>query len=383
MKKIYLLFLFLIVNMLFSQKRLLNGYYIDNQDQKISFTIKYWELRKKPQTFDVFESNSTTLKTITINEAKMVVIDNVAKYVRGEVAIDRHSSNINSLEKNPDIIKNIESHFFNCIVEGKYCLLSYEDEEIERYFYSTDLYKTITQLDYKQYYSIKLRTILLENNEFINQLYSINTCDDTAKINAFMPKCKYRLSDLTKVFKSFNECSGDKNSELKFTAQNKGKFLIKGILTLNRLELVFAKSDYFVFEKKYTPGAGAEVEYVLPYYNNLFSGLLNFDYATYKSGSINDFEVEYTSFNANFGIQLNLFKYKGFQTSIFTTFNLYNFNRFNFKDYPYNTPGFTTGSEGFSVKYKRAEFSFRFHSSAPEAGVGFSRQSVCLKYTVN
>ena len=128
MKKKYFLSLFLIVNLLFSQKKQLRGFYIDNDDKKTEFTIKYWELTKTPQVFEIKELNSTSIKKITINDAKVVVLNDVAKYVRGNTYIDRHLKNLNSLDYNDQIIKNPEAHFFNCIVEGKYCLLSFEDK---------------------------------------------------------------------------------------------------------------------------------------------------------------------------------------------------------------------------------------------------------------
>ena len=90
--------LFLLITILslncYSQISFQKGYYIDNTNQKINCLIKNINWKNNPTKFEYKLSENSESKKTTIKTIKEFGIDNISKYVRSTVNIDRSSVNI-------------------------------------------------------------------------------------------------------------------------------------------------------------------------------------------------------------------------------------------------------------------------------------------------
>jgi hypothetical protein len=86
-------------------------------------------------------------------------------------------------------------------VEGKADLLYYENEDLERFFFSVND-SEVKQLVYKPYYIEN--SLIAYNEEYKKQILDNLNCGvDLTDVN----KLNYKPKDLIKVFLKYNECS--------------------------------------------------------------------------------------------------------------------------------------------------------------------------------
>jgi len=326
------LFLILILGISgYSQNSLKKGYYIDNNDKKVSCLINDLDWLNNPTAFKFKLSENDQLKTISIEYVKEFGISNISKYRRFNVKIDRSSSSINEMGYDKKPIFKKEQLFLKVLIEGEANLYSYEDRGLRRYFFDQGLSET-KQLIFKNYLTDNGQ--VAKNNEFRRQLWNTLKCesismDQLAKIN-------YRQSELIKFFITYNKCS---NSEF-INYNNKTK---KDIFNLTfrpgfrssslRIANQNSRRDFNLGTSITNFRLGLEGEFILGFNNNKWAVLIEPTYKRLETENIFDSKfttgeeffvnVNQTSIDVNIGIRyyirtnkkLNIF------TNIVGTFN--------------------------------------------------------------
>ena len=162
----------------YSQISFENGYFIDNDNQKINCLIKNLDWENNPTKFKYKLSENSELNIKTIKSVKEFGIPNTLKYVRSLVKIDRSSNKIDELDNQRKAVFQKEELFLRVLVEGKSTLYGYVDGSLISYFYSIGK-SNIEQLVFKSYTTpeSKIRT----NNRFRNQLWNNLKCADIKK----------------------------------------------------------------------------------------------------------------------------------------------------------------------------------------------------------
>ncbi|MFC2127235.1 tRNA modification GTPase [Bacteroidota bacterium] len=297
-KLLFLLTTFLSFNC-YSQITFENGYYIDNNNQKINCLIKNIDWESNPTTFKYKLSENSETNKKTIKSVKEFGIHNASKYVRSYVYIDRSSNDVNELDNNKRATFEEEELFLKVLVEGKSTLYSYMDNSLIRYFYSIEK-SNIEQLVFKSYITPERK--FGTNNRFRNQLWNDLKCSDIKKNR--VAKLRYRKSDLVKLFVAYNSCTNQEYVNFE-EYQKRDLFNLTLRPRLNSSSL----SDYrnINIKNELGFGFGIETEFILPFNKNKWSFIIEPTYqsfTTYKptNGSQGDV-INYSSIEFNVGIR--------------------------------------------------------------------------------
>src|SRR5687767_8848230 len=78
------------------------GYFVDNDNNKIEGLIKNVDWKNNPTNFEYRKSEQSEAITINIAQAREFGINNIAKYVRANVKIDRSGHKLSELSWNRD-----------------------------------------------------------------------------------------------------------------------------------------------------------------------------------------------------------------------------------------------------------------------------------------
>ncbi|WP_159020798.1 tRNA modification GTPase [Algibacter sp. L3A6] len=265
----------------FAQISFEKGYYIDNSNQKNNCLIKNIDWKNNPTEFEYKLSENIEPKTLTIKEIKEFSINNISKYVRSTVNIDRSSESLSKLSEDKNPIFKEEELFLKVLVEGKANLYQYVDNNLKRYFYNKDN-SNIEQLIFKSY---KLNeSEARKNNRFRQQLWSNLNCSNfkMSKIEGL----NYKKNDLLKYFIEYNKCYN--NSSTNFEAkQKKDLFNLTLRPRLNSSSLSTQNSssgsNSVDFDNEIGFGFGIEAEFILPYNKNKWAIAIEPTYQSYKS----------------------------------------------------------------------------------------------------
>lgn len=180
-KKLVFLLTTILTFSCYSQIYFENGYYIDNNDQKINCLIKNLDWRNNPTEFKYKLTEKSELNKRTIKSVKEFGIYSASKYVRSIVKIDRSSNKVDKLDNERRPIFQEEELFLKVLVEGKATLYSYDDKTLSltRYFYNIGT-SNIEQLVFKNYMTHQFE--IATNNRFRNQLWDNLKCSNIKKI---------------------------------------------------------------------------------------------------------------------------------------------------------------------------------------------------------
>ena len=300
--KIKLIFLFTTIFTFncYSQISFENGYYIDNDNQKINCLIKNLDWEKNPTEFKYKLSENSELNEKTIKSVKEFGINNASKYVRSSVKIDRSSNDDNELDNERRPTFKEEELFLKVLVEGKSTLYSYVDDRLIRYFYSIEK-SNIEQLVFKRYITPEYN--FGTNNRFRNQLWKNLKCTDI-KLNR-IEKLKYRKSDLVNFFVAYNNCNNQEYTNFE-EKQKKDLFNLTIRPRLNSSSFESRLSNTNV-NNGIDLAIGIEAEFILPFNNNKWSFIIEPTYPSFtveKStiGSLDD-EINYSTIECNAGVR--------------------------------------------------------------------------------
>ncbi|MCG2431601.1 PorT family protein [Aequorivita xiaoshiensis] len=277
--------LFLLITVLsfncYSQISFEKGYYIDNSNQKTNCLIKNIDWKNNPTEFEYKLSENSESKKASIKLIKEFGIDNVSKYIRSNVNIDRSSEKFNQLSNHRKPIFKEEELFLKVLVEGKANLYLFEDGNLIRYFYNTED-TVIEQLVFKSYKTSNYK--IGKNNSFKNQLWNNLKCPDF-KISK-VENLDYQKNDLIKFFVEYNECNGEK-SIIYEKKQKKDLFNLSIRPGFNSSSLSIqnsvSSSRDTDFDNEIGFRFGIEAEFIMPFNANKWSLIIEPTYQYFKS----------------------------------------------------------------------------------------------------
>lgn len=285
MKKQLLLLLTIIFSLnCYSQITFEKGYYIDNTNQKTNCLIKNIDWKNNPSEFEYKLSENSESKNITIKSIKEFGIDNVFKYIRTTVNIDRSSENIDSLSDDKNPVFQEEELFLKVLVQGKATLYEYVDGNLIRYFYNNDS-STIEQLIFKSY--ITPENNIGRNNRFRQQLWIDLKCPNF-KISK-IKNLDYKRNELVIFFVGYNKCNNQEY--VNFEEKQKRDFFNLSIRPrINSSSLTIQNSTFNSrdtdFDNKIGFGFGLEAEFILPFNKNKWATVIEPTYQNFKSEKI-------------------------------------------------------------------------------------------------
>lgn len=265
----------------YSQISFEKGYYIDNANQKTNCLIKNLDWKNNPTEFEYKLSENGESKKLTIRTIKEFGIDNVSKYVRNTVYIDRSSENINNLSYDRNPIFKEEELFLKILVEGKATLYQYVDGNLKRYFYNKEN-SNIEQLIFKSYKTTENN--VGENNGFRQQLFVGLKCPNfkTSRIE----KVEYKKNDLVRLFTEYSKCHN--NELINFEPEQKRDLFnltIRPRINSSSLTIQNSVSDSrnTDFENEISFGFGLEAEFILPFNKNKWAIAIEPTFQSFKS----------------------------------------------------------------------------------------------------
>ncbi len=311
MKK-QLLFLLTILSFnCYSQISFENGYYIDNNNQKINCLIKNVDWKNNPIEFEYKLSENSESNKKTIKSVKEFGINNISKYIRGSVKIDRSSNNINDLnyDNRPEFKE--EELFLKVLIAGKITLYEYVDGNLTRYFYEKEE-SNIEQLVFKRYKTNENK--VGKNNRYKQQLWNNLKCP-----NFKMKKIEsldYKKNDLVNFFIEYHNCNNQEYDNFE-EKQERDLFNLTIRPRISNSSLTIqnsvSNSRDTDFENKIGFGFGVEAEYILPFNKNKWAIAIEPTYQNFKtekttnvnnvSGGILIANVDYSSIEIPVGLR--------------------------------------------------------------------------------
>ncbi len=226
------------------------------------------------------------MKVLDISQVKEFAIEQAARYVRRDVAIDRSSSRIVHLNSNKNPEFKDETLFLMVLVEGKANLYQYVDGNLIRYFFSTEDVQ-VEQLIYKKYLSSQGDA--LENNTYLQQLWVDVRCDELKE--AQLQRTDYTQRDLVQHFTDFNLCNNGPSDN--YVEQLRRKWFhmsLRPRINVNALSINYIPSDQLdmEFPSKIGFSAGLEFEFTLPFNKNKWAITVEPTYQYYKASISKD-----------------------------------------------------------------------------------------------
>jgi len=289
---------------IYSQISFEQGYFIDNSGQKINCQIKNIDWNSNPTEFEYRLSIDNESKTATIKSVQEFGIDNISKYIRSTLDIDRSVENINTLSYDRKPIFKEETLFLKVLVEGKASLYQYKDGRLTRYFYNKES-SSIEQLVYKSYKTDNNK--IGKNNRFKNQLWNDLKCSHF-KIN-MANSLKYKKADLIDYFAKYNECNNSTYINYQ-EKQKKDLFNLSfrpgvNISTLS-IQNSLSNSRNTDFGNELAFRFGIEAEFIMPFNKNKWAIIVEPTYQYFKSEkelTNQNVKAEYTSTELPIGVR--------------------------------------------------------------------------------
>ncbi|EDM42917.1 hypothetical protein SCB49_11492 [unidentified eubacterium SCB49] len=284
LKSISILFFFLFsTSAVFGQIEYESGYYINNQNVKVSGLIENVGWKNNPSKFNFKETENAPAQTINITEAKEFFIADHILFVRAKVKID-HSNTINKgLDRNrdPDFVK--KTLYLKKIIEGDHDLFSYNEGNLFRLFFEDKLGE-IKQLVYRKYSPNNYK--IMVNEQYKQQLFNTLKCDDIS-LNDF-DSLEYTLNDISKIFIKYNECKNvnykhynvnTKEDVFNLTVRPRVSFSSLDVSNslYEKLNLNFEDQTFFSF--------GVEAEFILNFNRKKWSVFIEPTYQHFKAES--------------------------------------------------------------------------------------------------
>lgn len=292
----------------YSQTRYQNGYFINNNDEKIACLIKNEDWKNNPTAITIKYSENEQPTTKTIDSVKEFGINEEIKYERAIVNIDRSSESLDALDNNRNPTFEEEQVFLNVLVEGKASLYSYEGRNFQKFFFKTED-SNIEQLIFKSY--LRENNEIAENNYYKQQLLNNLKCPGISTKE--IQNLEYKANKLVNLFIKYNECS---NASFNRYSEDYNKttsnWYIKAGVKNSSLEI--KNMDSWIrdtdFNNQLGFRIGVEAEFILPFKNDKWSLLVEPTYQNYvskKQTGILTSEVDYHSIEVPLGVRHYMF----------------------------------------------------------------------------
>lgn len=282
------------------------GYFINDSNKKIECFIKNIDWKNNPTDFEYKLSINDKIKKATIQTVNEFGINNVFKYIRAKVEIDRSSDQIDEMssERNPNFQE--ELLFLKVLIEGEASLFLYIDGNLTRFFYKTNDCK-INQLVHKKYLNYDN---ISTNNYFKQQLSLQLKCKEIQLYN--FKNIRYNKRDLERLFIKYHEC---KNYSYTYIEKKNKKDLfnltIRPGVNYSSLEIENPESESKTdFGNNIGIRFGIEAEFILPFHKNKWSIIIEPTYQHYKS------EQSKETSNVSGGVLISKINYKSIEIPI-------------------------------------------------------------------
>ncbi|CAL2074551.1 hypothetical protein [Tenacibaculum sp. 190524A05c] len=393
MKKILALLVLLTTCTIYSQTKFEKGYFITTKGNKVECLIKNEDWYGIPTEIKYKTDENNSVVSIQRSSLQKVFIKSRLLLERHNVLIDKYSKKLNELTNSRISNFNEESLLLKVIVDGKARLLKYVDNGVQHFYY--DLDSQIKPLEYKLYKNSKGG--LARNLNYKKTLREKLNCSNI-ELNS---NIKYTEVALTKYFTKYNQCNNDKNEIYSYSkVAEGGKINLRAKLSvgISNSENPLNLNSRFDFDNKVTFKIGVELEYVLPFFNNKWSGFVEPTYQSYSNetesitqGGNFPYILDYSSIEIPFGVRyysfLNdknkLFFNGGFiidwvlndklsfannpssTVTLNTTTNYfiglgYDFNNLFSLEFRYNSPKDITKFTGLDLTTEFNNYSFKF-----------------------
>ncbi|MFQ6599461.1 tRNA modification GTPase [Flavobacterium sp. C3NV] len=298
-----------------------NGYFINENDQKITCLIENQDWKNNPSNFKYKLGDNQQIITADIKTIKEFAVDGQSKFIRGIVKIDRSGKKIESMSKvkNPEF--NEEKLFLKALIEGQASLYIYDDGNLRRFFYKNNNGE-IKQLVHKLY--LENDYSIAKNNYFREQLYIDFKCDNITQRE--YESLTYEKKDLEKFFIKYNKCN-DSNFVNYEVSEKKDLFNLNVRPRINSSSLSVSNSMSDTFDFKFDNNTnvslGIEAEFILPFNKNKWAIIVEPTYQYYNTekkeqdanflGGEVVGKVDYTSIELPVGIRHYFFLKNGFK----------------------------------------------------------------------
>lgn len=267
MKKIFSIIILCLISILsFSQINFENGYFINNNNQRIECLIKNNDWKNNPTEFEYKLTTTSEVEKGSLSTVKEFGITGFSRYIRADVQVDVSSKEITKLSKdrNPEWTKKLL--FLKVLVQGKASLFYFTGNGLLCFFYSVGD-STINQLIYKEYYADDDH--IATNRKFREQLWINMRCENASMYS--VEKVNFRMAELIKYVKKYNECN--QIPALVYGKKEKNQTLhIRLTPGLTSSNIALAENFYLIYNTKLKNKLGfrfgAEVEYILPFNKN-------------------------------------------------------------------------------------------------------------------
>lgn len=304
-KKLALLIVILFPTFFYGQIVFEKGYFINNANQRIDCFIKNIDWKNNPKKFEYKFNETEPSKKANIKTVKEFGIHNVSKYIRRNVSIDRSSETLNEISKYRNPIFKNEELFLKVLVEGKANLYLYREENLVRFFYNTEDFKTtIKQLVFKSY--LISRNSIGKNNLFKQQLWNDLKCPNFSIHKT--ENIRYAKSELIAFFVEYNLCHNNdyKNFEEK---QKRDLFNLNIRSGINSSSLSINNSltnTTVDFDNEFALRFGIEAELISGFNKNKWSIIIEPTYQYFNSKKTvesQNFDVSYSSIEIPIGLR--------------------------------------------------------------------------------
>lgn len=275
--QITILLLLLVTSLSFAQIKYEEGYIIDNGGNRIDCFIKNLDWSNNPTEFLYKKgSNSSEILTGDINTIKEFGIGDYIKFQRFNIDVDMSSNAASKMSNTYEPEFERKQMYLKLLVEGDANLYSYQDNNIYRFFYSTNN-QEVSQLIYKKY---KLNNTQISiNDSYKKQLYDNLKCsslglEDTRSL-------RYSKKNLVAFFDAYNNCTSnsstiyeDVNSKGRFNARLKAGYFNSALKVDFDPRTLAQDAISIDYGGKGGVRVAAEIEYILPFNRNKWSVFL-------------------------------------------------------------------------------------------------------------
>jgi len=239
-----------------------NGYFVNESSKKIECLIKNIDWKDNPTEFEYKLSPNDTVRKATIQTVKEFGVNNVSKYIRAKINIDRSSDQIHHMSNKRNPIFQEELVFLKVLIEGQASLYLYVDANLTRFFYQLND-SEINQLVYKRFL---VGNNTSKNNYFRQQLFLQLKCEEI-QLND-LKHLSYSRQDLERLFIKYNECAS--NNYISFEPKQKKDLFNLGIrpgLNFSSLKIQDPTPDSRVtdFGNSIRMRYGIEAEFIFPF----------------------------------------------------------------------------------------------------------------------
>jgi hypothetical protein len=283
------------------------GYFINDNNERIECLIKNIDWKNNPSEFKYKLSETSAELSDGIQSVKEFGINNISKYERAVVNMDRSSEDLSKLSPDRNPVFQEEVLFLKVLVDGQASLFQYEETNLTRFFYRTHD-SALTQLVYK-IYKVNDRTTGT-NNQFRQQLLNDLKCHEISMNE--IETLNYYENELVRLFVKYNECQN--SSFINYQVKHKKDFLnlnLRPGLNIGSFSMENSISDSkdIDFGSELTFRAGLEFELILPFNKSKWSLLIEPTYQYFKTEKEPEgldeqqVEVDYKSIELPLGIR--------------------------------------------------------------------------------